>query len=162
MHYAYRKMTPQEREQMLAYRRYASFPLHEPPHFERESNLYLLSMTNFEHKHIMREESRRIEYERKLLDMMAGIPGTELFAWCILPNHGHLLARVELKIFRQKLGRLHNGLSTQWNREDNTPGRTVWFQFTDRGIRNEGHFFASLNYCHYNPVKHGYVSSMEL
>jgi len=162
MHYAYRKMTSEEQKEVLAYRRYAGFPLHEPPHFERESNIYLLTMTNFEHGHFMREESRRIEYERKLLDLITGIPESKVFGWSILPNHGHVLARVDLTIFGQKIGRLHNGLSTQWNREDNTPGRTVWFRFTDRGIRNEGHFYAALNYCHFNAVKHGFVSAMEL
>jgi len=162
MHYAYRKMTPEERKEVLAYRRYASFPLHEPPHFERESNLYLLTMTNFEHRHVMLEELRRIEYERKLLDLITGIPESKVFGWSILPNYGHVLAHVDLITFGRKIGRLHNGLSTQWNREDNTPGRTVWFRYTDRGIRNEGHFYASLNYCHFNAMKHGYVNAIEL
>jgi putative transposase len=161
MKYAYRSMTPEERREVLAYRRLAKLPLHEPPHFERESNLYFLTAANFEHKHIMWEETRRVEYEGKLLEMLAGIPGSENFAWCILPNHWHVLARVDLKLFGERIGRLHNGLSTQWNREDNRPGRTVWYRFADRGIRNKAHFFSALNYIHINPIKHGYVEAME-
>ncbi|MHB0939862.1 MAG: transposase [Armatimonadota bacterium] len=162
MYYAYRKMTPLERQQVLAYRRLVHFPLHEPPHFERDSNLYFLTAANFEHRHILRAASRRIEYERKLLEMMAGLPGAEVFGWCILPNHMHVLARVDLTLFGRRIGRLHNGTSTQWNREDATPGRAVWFRYTDRGIRSEAHFFAALNYLHFNPVKHGHAASMEL
>ena len=44
-----------------------------------------------------------------------------------------------------------------WNREDGIPNRKVWYRFSDRGMRSEGHFFASINYIHANPVKHGYV-----
>ena len=161
MKYAYRQMTPRERTEVLAYRRSVKLPLHEPPHFGREDNLYLLTAANHEHKHIMRQESRRLEYEAKVLDLLAAIPSSELFAWCILPNHAHILARVDLKAFGQKIGRLHNGLSTQWNREDASPGRTVWHRFSDRGIRNESHFFATLNYIHFNPVKHGHVEAMD-
>nr|WP_293099234.1 hypothetical protein [Okeania sp. SIO2F4] len=48
--------------------------------------------------------------------------------------------------------------SRQWNLEDNLTGK-VWHSYSDRGIRSERHYYATLNYIHYNPVKHGYVNS---
>ena len=39
-----------------------------------------------------------------------------------------------------------------------TGKRRVWYKFTDRMIRSESHFFRAINYIHYNPVKHGYVT----
>ena len=33
----------------------------------------------------------------------------------------------------------------------------LWYRFTDRLIRNERHYYTTLNYIHYNPTKHGYV-----
>src|SRR5262245_27640626 len=49
----------------------------------------------------------------------------------------------------------------QWNLEDIQTGRrTVWYEFSDRKIRSEAHFYATLNYLHYNPIKHGYVRLM--
>jgi len=80
-----------------------------------------------------------------------------VWGWVILPNHYHLLIETDLRAFRTWVGHLHNGKSTQWNREDATPGRKVWHRFMDRAIRNERHFHASLNYVHANPVKHGYA-----
>ncbi|MFQ5652783.1 MAG: transposase [bacterium] len=81
----------------------------------------------------------------------------KIVAWVVLPNHYHLVADVDLALFGPWTGRLHNGKSTQWNREDNSLGRKVWYRCSDRKIRGEGHYYASLNYLHFNPVKHKYV-----
>lgn len=83
-------------------------------------------------------------------------------SWVILPNHYHLLLSTDLEQFRARIGRLHNGKSTQWNREDGSPGRRVWFRFSDRHIRSEGDYYASLNYIYANPVKHGYAEEAAL
>jgi len=88
------------------------------------------------------------------------IADVQMHAWVILPNHYHILATVDhftdlSSIFR----RLHGATSYVWNGEDNTRGRKVWYRFADRMIRSEGHFLMTLNYIHYNPVKHGWVSS---
>ena len=36
----------------------------------------------------------------------------------------------------------------------------VWYQYTDRVIRNERDYFMHFNYIHQNPVKHGYVEKL--
>lgn len=83
--------------------------------------------------------------------------GGDLRGWVVLPNHYHLVARVDLIAFSARIARLHNGKSTQWNREDQTPGRKVWHRFADRRIRNDRHYFAALNYVHANAAHHGLV-----
>jgi len=151
-------MTPEQRREVLEYRHFMNYPLHAPPHFSRESNLYLLSAAHYEHCHIMQEEDRRNAFERELLELLYGIPDTEIFAWSILPNHYHVLAKVYLELFAEKIGKLHNGISTRWNKEDHLIGcRKVWHKFTDRGIRDEAHFWATVNYIHLNAVIHGYI-----
>jgi putative transposase len=47
------------------------------------------------------------------------------------------------------------------NYQQGQPGRQVWYRYSDRFIRNERHLWASVNYIHFNPVKHGYVERME-
>jgi putative transposase len=77
-----------------------------------------------------------------------------------LPNHYHLL--VDMTDFDQ-LSRLfhlvHGQTSHQWNVEDRRIGRRVWYRYTDRAIRSEAHYCTTLNYLHYNPVKHGWAES---
>ena len=48
-------------------------------------------------------------------------------------------------------------LSFEWNGEEHTRGRQVWCGAAERYMRNDAHFWATMNYVHNNPVHHGYV-----
>ena len=159
--YAYRSMTSKQKKQLTTLRKQLQRPLHAPPHFATDSLTYLLSAANYEHKPIMATAERRGEFEAKLLDFAINHAGAEIFAWCILPNHWHLMAPVTLSAFEAAISRLHNGTSTQWNREDLSAGRKVWYRFADRRIRNERHYWATLNYIHANPVHHNYTAKAD-
>lgn len=155
--YAWREMSDQERAEALPGREAAGWPWHAPPHFPDGQRLYLLTGTCYEHRPYLQSPERRDEWLAQLLSMPENLRGS-LRGWVILPNHYHLLAEVDLGHFGEWIGRQHNGKSTQWNREDNTPGRKIWHRFTDRRIRSERHYFAALNYIHFNPVKHRWVA----
>ena len=74
----------------------------------------------------------------------------------ILGNH--LLVRTDnIKQLRKEIGNLHGRTARFWNSADNAQGRQVWFNFFDRDMKSNGHFWASLNYIHHNPVHHGYT-----
>ena len=49
MAYDYRKLTPQEREEVLRQRKERGYPLHSPPHPFRDSARYFLTAVNYEH-----------------------------------------------------------------------------------------------------------------
>jgi len=83
---------------------------------------------------------------------------TGIHAWCVLPNHYHLLVSVpDLRATTRALGRLHGRTSYRWNQEEHTRGRQVWHAAADRWMRSDRHFWATMNYIHHNPVHHGYV-----
>ncbi len=157
--YQYRLMTPQQRAEVVAERKANGYPWHAPPHFGGdEAKAYMLSAACFEHRELLVTPNRLSEWTRALLDGVEHELGGRVHAWVVQPNHYHVLASVNLKDFRAWIARKHNGKSTQWNREDRTPGRKVWHRFSDRRIRDERHFYASVNYIHANPVKHGFVA----
>jgi putative transposase len=84
--------------------------------------------------------------------------GYEVSAWCVLPSHYHVLLRAERVCEAiSALGRLHGRTSFRWNGEDNARGRQVWCKAADRHMRSAAHYWATVNYIHHNPVKHGYV-----
>jgi putative transposase len=86
--------------------------------------------------------------------------GLEIRAWAILPNHYHLLAYVpDFALLTNIFRHVHGATSRYWNLSDCQQGRKVWCSFTDRAIRSERHYYTTLNYLHYNPVKHGWVAS---
>jgi putative transposase len=79
-------------------------------------------------------------------------------AWCVLPNHYHaLLTTDQILLVLKSLAKLHGRLSFLWNGEENTRGRQVWCGAVEREMRGERHFWATMNYVHHNPVRHGYV-----
>lgn len=159
--YNYRKMTAAERARVLAMRDLLGRPWHAPPHFGQTRGTYMVSAACYEHQPIMAGDARRTEWEETLIDGLGrDHPGDiVIHAWVVLPNHYHLVIEGDLRVFARRIARLHNGKATQWNREDATRGRKVWHRFSDRVIRSEGHFYASLNYIHANPAKHGYAAS---
>lgn len=55
------------------------------------------------------------------------------------------------------LGTCTPSLPKEINRQDETPGRKVWFQYWDSHLTYPQSYLARLNYVHCNAVKHGLV-----
>ncbi len=151
MPYLWRNLTPAKRGELLVYRRNFNRPWHSPPHLEQEGSLYYhLTAACLNHEpHIGHSPDRMASFSR---DLLASLPEPPV-AWCVLPNHYHLLARCpDLKSTLQSLGKLHGRTSFLWNGEENTRGRKVWCNSADRSMRGDDHFWATVNYIHHNPV----------
>jgi putative transposase len=159
--YRYRQLTEEERQFVVRDRQQRGYPWHGPPHRVREANYYLFSAANFEHSPVMSSESRRLAFQTRLLELFGG-EGIGVCAWAVLPNHYHVLALVpDISEAASVFQRLHGSTSRQWNLEDNRAGRKVWYRYSDRAIRSEKHFYATVNYLHFNPVKHGHVERVD-
>jgi putative transposase len=157
--YDWRKMSPEDRAWILAQRRARHLPWHSPPHldFERERQ-YLISAACYEHAQIIGHNSERMtECEEEVLKTCREL-GSCIYAWCVLPDHYHVLLKTgKIKALRHELGQFHGRSSFMWNGEDQKRGRQVWFNCFERPMKSPRHFFATLNYVHHNPVHHGYV-----
>lgn len=156
-------MTPDERRSALAERQAKRFPRHSPPHLQFDgAPTFIITAACYEHKHIIGSDTARLAETEKALISLAEIAGALLYAWCILPNHYHLLMRAyEVAMLRREIGRFHGRSARRWNLEDDQVGRKVWFNFFDRPMRSERHFWASMNYVHNNAVHHGYVEKWQ-
>jgi putative transposase len=157
--YDYRRMTPKEQARVIEHRRLHHLPLHSPAHWEMGfSNRFLITAACYEHSPVIgRNIERMTNCEQGVLQACKELT-SDIFAWCILPNHYHVLvSSSRLKELCKALGQFHGESSFRWNREDKQVGRKVWHRCFDREIRSERHFGATLNYVHHNPVHHGYV-----
>jgi len=155
--YVYRTLTPEQKAEVLRYRRLMGYPLHRPPHWRESEGLFLITAANYEHKaYFNTDDERAALFEMLMSELQAAeIP---CHAWIVLPNHYHLLVECyPLAVISPVLGRVHGRSSRQVNLRDGVIGRQVWYRFSDRKIRSERHYYTTLNYIHYNPVKHGYV-----
>lgn len=156
--YRWRKLSKEDRAALLDWRRKLNRPWHSPPHFVEGPAQFHLTASCYEHAAIIGRSSMRMgRFSEDLLAVLRE-QGAIVHAWCVLPNHYHLLVAVrELKETISALGRLHGRTSHAWNGEDGLRGRRVWCAPADRMIRSTDHFWATVNYIHHNPVKHGYV-----
>jgi len=156
--YEYRHLTPAEQAAIVAERRQRGFPWHGPPHPEEPGAYRLVTAACYEHHHILHTPERLQWFEQELLSTLRDLSG-DCAGWCVLPNHYHVLVHInEMRTFTRTLGQLHGRTSHQMNREDDQRGRKVWHRCQDRRMRSDAHFYATLNYIHINPVKHGYVT----
>ena len=156
-------MDEDEREKVLATRKGRKLPWHSPPHIDFEGEVsFIITAACFEHVPIIGKNPDRIaECEQDLLKTCSDL-NANVFAWCILPNHYHLLVRTDnIKELRKQIGRFHGRSSKIWNQEDDARGRKTWFNFFDRNMKSARHFWASLNYIHHYPIKHGYVNKWQ-
>ena len=157
--YEYRHLTPEQRVEVVAHRGSRGFPWHKPPHPDLGNGWYFITGTCFEHKLQFREPNELTALQRRLFEAIAEAH-CECGGWVVLPNHYHLLVKltdINLAGFGRAIGQVHGRSGLYANRRDLTPKRQVWFKFSDRKIRSERHYWASLHYLIMNPVKHGYV-----
>jgi putative transposase len=159
--YDWRKIGTAERERLVNERKARRLPWHSPPHLEYHGNQrFILTAACFEHRHIIGKSTERMaQFESELLKSCKNF-GAKIFAWCILPNHYHIILQTDKirELQKKVLGQLHGRTSYRWNSGDDLRGRKVWFRSVERPLKSKRHFLASVNYVHHNPVKHGFVA----
>lgn len=94
---------------------------------------------------------------RQALQFYAG-KRYELIAWCIMPNHVHVLIKPTYPLPRIVQG--WKTYSARWALQNartlqlQLPVRGFWMRgYWDRYVRNQAHLNASVDYIHHNPVK---------
>jgi putative transposase len=158
--YHWRKMTASDRKQILELRKARNLPWHSPPHLDFTiAKQYLVSSSCYEHIPVIGKDLQRMtDCEAEVLKICNDFC-SHVYAWCILPNHFHVLLKTErIKDLREKIGEFHGRSSFEWNRADDRRGRKVWYNCFERPMKSKRHFWATLNYVHHNPVQHGYVN----
>jgi putative transposase len=155
--YEYRSLSPEEQQALVRARLARGFPPHRPPHLDTGPRHYLLTAAVYQHAPLIHSPARRDSFQQALLAAFDH-QEVDIVAWVILPNHYHILVWLsDLTIVAPIFKGLHSRTSGLWNREDGKRGRTVWYHYSDRAIRDEEHFYRAIDYIHANPVRHGYV-----
>ena len=156
--YLWRKLDDKQRAELLAFRQFNNRPWHSPHHRESQNGRYLCIAACFEHQPVVGSNPKRLAgFAERLLKTLEG-RCEEIYAWCALPNHYHALALTrQLPELLADIGRLHGRTSFDWNGEDGKRGRKGWFNCAETAMKSDRHFWATLNYVHHNPVRHGYV-----
>ena len=160
--YNWRKMEDEQRQYVLKNRQTQKHPWHSPKHIQSNKKRFHIVAACYEHKPIIGHTPERMANFEDLIFSAIINDVNELHAWSILPNHYHILLTNEnLDITLKNLFKIHQKTGFEWNREENSKGRKVWFNALEHGIKSERHFWATVNYIHHNPIKHDYVKKWE-
>jgi putative transposase len=160
--YLWRKLNPKKRNELLSWRKKQGYPWHSPPHLAVPKTRYHITAACDEHRsHIGFSEDRIQAFCTVLLETLVS-SGASVNAWCVLPNHYHALvtSHTILKALAA-LGKMHGRFSYEWNKVETTKGRQVWCRAVERYMRSDKHFWATFNYIHHNPVRHGYAAKWQ-
>ncbi|WP_071517515.1 transposase [Geitlerinema sp. PCC 9228] len=132
---------------------------------------FFLTMVTYQRKPLF-ENSDRVENLRKAIAQVKQEMPFDIIAAVVLPDHLHFIWKLPLgdANFSRRVGRLKvlftryqfgesvsvrsGSASRRKHRESDVWQRRFW----EHTIRNETELNQCLDYIHYNPVKHGYVS----
>src|SRR4029079_17989754 len=100
-------------------------PWHAPPH-RHGPGQYILTGACYDHEpHIAWSRERLDVFSSELLSTLLGMD-SHVYAWCVLPNHYHVVLRVmNLDHVVHALGQLHGRTSYEGNGEEQRRGRKV-------------------------------------
>jgi len=157
--YQWRQMSEAQRKEAMERRFRRGGSWRRPPVWREEGeNRFLITAACFEHApHIGHSAARMGAFEDALLATLEE-NGEDVLAHVVLPNHYHVLVICQdIAALRIALGKLHGRCSRAWNLEEGTTRRKVFHGSAETRQKSAGHFEASMNYVHHNPVRHGYV-----
>lgn len=87
-------------------------------------------------------------------------PQFRILAFCIMPDHYHLLLRLESSPnVSEYLGRIENSYSRYYNVQNNRKGPLWQSTFRATHIANNEQLIHVIRYIHLNPVTAGYVTN---
>jgi len=118
---------------------------------------------------IFREEENYKYFLDKLVKYI--VPIAEIYAYCLMPNHFHLLVRFksedqipnedEHKYLMKQFSNLLNGYAKAYNKRYNRKG-SLFLDYLKRKRVNDNTYLIKLfHYIHNNPVNHGFVEDIK-
>lgn len=126
-----------------------------------DSTIFIVCVTKDRTPHF--RESNNVELLREALRRTNEKYPFEMLAYVFLPDHVHMLMKTIGCNFSQVMQSFKKGFTQQYKGRNHISSSLSCWQsrFWDHVIRNDEDFKRHLNYIHYNPVKHGFVSKPE-
>jgi putative transposase len=136
--------------------------LHNPPHLFIAGAMYFLTGSIYQGANFMLS-SRRKEEWRDAFYSSAQIYSWQITAWVVMDNHYHAIvcSPNDPASLAKFIGSYHKFTARNWNKDDGTQGRRVWWNYWDTCVRSERDLINRSKYIFWNPVKHGFVERPE-
>jgi len=125
-----------------------------------ESGIYHIIMRGINRQSIFEDEE---DYEKfiEIIQKYKEKSGYEIYAYCLMGNHVHLLLKTGKEPLEQVMRRICGSYVYWYNWKYERIGNLFQDRFKSEPVENETYFLIVLRYIHQNPIKAGLVRSVE-
>ena len=92
------------------------------------------------------------------LDRLLGDFPVELYAWCLMPNHVHLLLHAPLEVLSALMRRLLGSYALYFNAKSGRVGHLFQERFSSEPVDDDAYLLTVIRYIHQNPARAGISS----
>ncbi len=124
------------------------------------SGIYHIIMRGINRKTIFVEQNDGARFI-KTLSKYKDKCGYIIYAYCLMPNHIHLLIKVGNEPLEQVMRRICGSYVYWYNRKYQRIGNLFQDRFRSEAVEDDSYFLTVMRYIHQNPVKAGLVKKAD-
>jgi putative transposase len=125
-----------------------------------KSGIYHIIMRGINRQIIFEDEEDCVQF-LGALQRYKEKSGYEVYAYCLMGNHVHLLIKVGIEALEQVMRRLCGSYVYWYNNKYERVGNLFQDRFKSEPVENDQYFQTVQRYIHQNPVKAGLVKRVE-
>ena len=125
-----------------------------------ESDIYHIIMRGINRQKIFNEEEDCHRF-LQTLKFYKGTSGYEIYAYCLMSNHIHLLIKVGPEPLEQIMRRVCGKFVYWYNHKYDRTGYLFQDRFKSEPVEDDTYFLTVLRYIHQNPLKTGLVKGLK-
>lgn len=126
-----------------------------------DTGVYHVMIRGNERKKIFLDNEDRKRFVRILFDK-SDEEKAEIYAFCLMDNHVHLLIQKEHFEIAKLMQRINVSFAYYFNKKYKRIGHLFQDRFKSEIVENDDYLLAAVRYIHNNPVKAGMVKSPEM
>jgi REP element-mobilizing transposase RayT len=123
------------------------------------SGIYHIIMRGINRQSIFEDEEDNRKFLQTLRDFKEK-SGYNIYAYCLMVNHIHLLIKEGLEPLEQVMRRLCGSYVYWYNRKYGRIGNLFQDRFKSEPIEDDTYFLTVLRYIHQNPIQAGLLKSI--
>ncbi|MEN6461611.1 MAG: transposase [Syntrophomonas sp.] len=125
-----------------------------------DSDIYHIMMRGI-NRQIIFEDNEDYNKFLQTLKQYKDISGYQIYAYCLMGNHVHLLLKAGNEPLEQIMRRICGSYVYWYNRKYQRIGNLFQDRFNSEIVENDSYFLTVIRYIHQNPLKAGLVKSIE-
>lgn len=130
------------------------------PRDRSESGIYHVMLRGANKQEIFHDDEDRLRF-LETMDRYKQISKIEVYGWCLMDNHVHLLLKEGTEELAVTMKRIGVSFAWYYNWKYKTTGHLFQDRYRSEKVENDEYIMAVVRYIHQNPVKAGMVNSVE-